>query len=302
MLAKTWESNDKLSFPVVVQEKLDGCPADFYADADGVVHARTRQGHPIQSVTHLLTELTGILSPGEHIIGELYNRDMSFSEISGLVRQSYPNYASTSLNLYVFDFYIDRIKGVWCYEDRMHYFRNSIWPRIKELKNAKRTVGVYIIESYSCQKPDDIDFAERTIKYHNPSYEGIVIRELTGKNTIFKAGWRSPGMIKKKRVETIDLRIASFEEAVDKDGNPKGMVGRINVYYSTGVESDENNDYTTWNVIGVGPGKLTQAERIELWNNRKAFNGRTIEIAYMPDKTYEALREARFMRFRPDKD
>jgi ATP-dependent DNA ligase len=149
---------------------------------------------------------------------------------------------------------------------------------------------------------DTFDKAMAKFPVDHPDAEGVVIRALYGDKSHFKAAWRSPGMLKLKVTETIDLPIHSFEEAVDKDGNKKGMVGRINVQYHTGASSDGNNEYTDFKLIGIGPGKLKHEERIELWKNQKAYVGRMIEIAYMPDPSYDALREPRFYRFRPDKD
>lgn len=96
--------------------------------------------------------------------------------------------------------------------------------------------------------------------------------------------------IRKHGIKHIGRQVG-FEEAVDKYGKPKGMVGRLDVLYKG-------------KVVGVGPGALTHKERKDLWESvRKGEQKIAIaEIKYMPDDTYEALRQATFVRWRPDKE
>lgn len=290
MLSKTYKENMKIDFPAVVTEKLDGVPGDFYAKK-GKFYGRTRQGEEIHSTPHILDALACCLPDGAHVIGELYNPRLAFSEISGAVRRHSPTINSLSLTLWAFDFYIEG-QEKW-YSERMRDLRSILKPFDRR---------VQFLNGYRVQDVSGIEYAENCIRNQNSLYEGIVIRPLMGKTSIFKAGWRSPGMIKKKRVQSIDLRIAGFEEAISKDGKPLGMVGRIEVYFPSGITSDGNNEYTDFKRIGVGPGKLSHAERETIWKNQKKYINRTIEVTYMPDPNYEALREARFYRFRPDKD
>ncbi|MCP4647185.1 MAG: hypothetical protein GY852_05520, partial [bacterium] len=94
----------------------------------------------------------------------------------------------------------------------------------------------------------------------------------------------------KKRQDTLDLMVVGFEEAIDKHGFPKGMVGRIQIMYK-GKQ------------IGAGPGKLSHVERTKYWDIYKKglFLPQLAEIAYKPDPSYDALREARFQCWRSDK-
>ena len=96
-------------------------------------------------------------------------------------------------------------------------------------------------------------------------------------------------MLKLKWKATLDLPVVSYEQAVSKDGKLLPMVGRINVKHNG-------------KVTGVGPGKMTHAERIAAWSRGSRDAGRIIEVAYMPDESYGGLREGRFYRYRPDKD
>ena len=75
------------------------------------------------------------------------------------------------------------------------------------------------------------------------------------------------------------------------------MVGRINVLYKG-------------EVIGAGPGKMKHIERKAIWDLYSgglplvdvAGDMLIAEVAFMRDPSYKALREARFSRWRTDKN
>jgi len=292
MLAKTYKSHKDLIFPLVASEKLDGVPGDFYANKFGTF-CRSRQDKEILSVDHILEWLDGELEPGMHVIGELYIPGEPFKNISGLVRTQETNYATKRLNLYIHDFYEEGRESTE-YEARM--------LEIRDILDCNGLIGgdspIKIVPTRFIQADlinnakDDyeaFDMFEAELYQNNPTAEGLVARTLYGPESYYKSGWRSPGILKSKQVKDIDLPIHSLEEAVSKSGEPLGMVGRINVVYN-----DE--------VIGVGPGKLTHAKRTDMYKNQDKYIGKMIEIHYMPDASYDALREARFDRFRPDRD
>lgn len=284
MLAKTYRKHKDLTLPASVQEKLDGVPGDFYYKRElGRVHARTRQGEELHSVDHIIAALTHALPDGAHVIGELRIAGMDFKDISGIARRHKTDVDTIKLKLHVFDFYIEGEEDCdfW---DRMDSALRYLW----ELAKAPDSV-VKFIPGCRIDTPEQLDEAVANFKRDNPESEGVVIRALTGKKSVYKAAWRSPGMLKLKWTETIDVPIDSFEEAVSKDGQPMGMVGRINVLYNGKVS-------------GVGPGKMKHEDRIAMWKDRKNQVGKMIEVAHMPDESYEGLREGRYYRHRPDKD
>lgn len=294
MLAKTYKSHKDLDFPVWISEKLDGVPGDFYNE-NGVIKVRSRQGEQILSVDHICDYLTGILEPGMHLIGELYIEGADFKDISGLVRRKESTAETYPLRLYVHDFYVEG--------NERTDFINRMFQYVTVISNLGD--GISLIQNIRTRKADNVAEFEAVLaefREVSPDAEGVVIRSLAGDKSFYKKGWRSPGLLKHKVTNTVDLPINSFQEALSKDGVPLGMVGRINVTYPSGVDSDEFNDHNEYSIIGVGPGKLTHIERKEIWENQSAYINRIIEIAYMPDDSYNALREARFHRFRPDRD
>lgn len=286
MLAKTYKKHKDLLLPVTVTEKLDGVPGNFFVPRksnSGDVLVKSRQNEEILSVPHIQKALKRALPKGAHVVGELYISGMDFKDISGIVRRQTPDEDTAKLRLYIFDYYVEGQEHVEFYHrmaecvDNLYFLTEGDDPLVRLIP------GLYV------DSVEVFDEAMAKFKKDRPDAEGVVIRALFGDKSGYKAGWRSPGMLKLKVTETIDLPIVSIEEAVDKDGALKGMVGRINVEYKG-------------QTIGVGPGKMKHKDRIEVFQNKEAYTGKMIEIAYMPDDSYDALREPRFYRFRPDKD
>lgn len=122
------------------------------------------------------------------------------------------------------------------------------------------------------------------IETYPREWEGIMIR-----SGDYECGKRSWNSMKYKEVPTVDLRVTGFTEAIAKDGVPKGMVGAVQCVYKH-------------KVINVGPGKMTHAERKKVFNNKGLYIGRIAEVKYMPDKSYEKLRQPTYQCWRMDKD
>lgn len=292
MLAKTYKKPRQFIFPCTVTEKLDGVAADFYGSSLGYTNVRSRQDEPILSVEHIRKWFEGKLPHKHHAVCELYVVGKDFKEISGMSR--WKDRQAPELVAYVYDYYVEDQEDM-PYKARMELMADNIGMEVEEDSPVQLIPGVYF------DNEDKILAYIERFKKERPEAEGLVIRALTGNKSGYKAAWRSPGMVKLKITETIDLEVVGFEEAIDKNDKPKGMVGRINVRYHTGASSDGNNEYTDYITIGAGPGKMSHKMRTEVWNNQKKYIGKIAEIAYMPDDSYEALREPRFYRWRDDK-
>lgn len=308
MLAKGFDSS-KLLFPVEVSIKLDGVACDFYKTAHGWA-AQSRQGKPLPSVAYILDHLdyaVGDALIGTHIVGELTVMGVScFKEAAGIIRRQE---ADERIVLNVYDayhndemdrWYAERVQDMndlieYCSKYNVAKQGNVSWQIIKRVPVSGRASNIQELQKY----------LEGTLKMmkQSPSFEGLVIRDLHGKNSVYKVGKRSWGMMKYKPKPSLDLKVVSFEEATaNKDmsflgeayekGEGLCAVGRINVEYKG-------------EVIGVGPGCLTHVERRTLWN--RFLNGDLpdvliAEVEYMLDDSYDALRQPVFKRWRPDKD
>jgi DNA ligase-1 len=275
MLAREYDPK-KVVFPVQVTEKLDGFAADFHFGVGQVV-GRSRQDKPYQSVDHICKFLYGRLQHrGWHLIGELTVAGVpDFKEAGGIIRRQETD---ERIRLNVYDWYTPRSLNL-TYSERM-----------KDLALFPELIGgpVAVIPGKTCWNAEEVEAAIAAIFERNPNAEGAMIR---GWGDVgYLPGKRSWNMMRYKPKPTMDLPVHSFEEAVSGDGAPLGMVGRINV------------NYNGPHYIGVGPGKFTHEERKEMWRNRKKYVGKILEVQYMRDPGYAALRQPTAQRWRPDKD
>lgn len=290
MLAATFNP-EKAQYPLMISEKIDGVAADFFpAVISGKIQwaVRSRDNKPILSVQHILDCLNQFVPAhqGMHIIGELHITGKDFKDISGISRRLSADDDTELLRLNIYDLYIEG-KEDTDYIDRY----NSILEYVVLPSTFPiRRIPSYFVEN---QASFDVRFAEivKSNRSKRPTgCEGIIVRIPTGKDSWYRVAKRPKGFAKMKAIETIDIPIVGYEEAVDaKTNEPLGMVGRLIVNYR-GVES------------GIGPGKLTHKERIDLFDTWPLWKGRVAEVAHMPDSSYKGLREGRFWYWRPDKD
>ena len=277
MLAKQYNPK-KLEFPVYVSRKLDGVAAEFKCSEDGVVTVRSRQDKPILSVQHICDALAEILEPGQGVVGELYiDGDFTFKDISGKVRQHEP---APELALYIYDFFRDN------YPAQMFVHRHIQIDKLMYDAGWRNMHPVYCVPHVLIRNQEELDMYTTGFFIAHPEAEGMVIRT---HQHLYEPGKRSWGMQKLKKRNTIDLKLVSIEEATDESGTGKGMAGRFNCEYKG-------------TVVGVGPGKLTHDERTIAFVNRESLVGSIVEVAYMPDAAYGALREPTVIRLRSDKD
>ena len=289
MLAKNME-NKKLSFPLYMSEKIDGLAVNL-TKMGGVVINLSRQNKPFQSIDHIMEEIGDLLEDGDKIVGELFIPGMDFKDSGGIIRRNAPD---LRIRLGVYD------------HVRMKYRGDAFETRYLE---SERMMGSYSprvgwlslkpfawITQIRCLHIDDIPVVEEVLQNAStqPTFEGWMYRSLSHQ---FHAGKRSWGMQRKTMKGSIDLRVVSVEEALEvKTKRPKGMVGRINVWYPHKDERGKHKD-----TCGVGPGRLTHDQRTRIWNNQNAFVGKIIEIEYKIDPSYNGLRQPTYQALRRDK-
>lgn len=289
---------DKLVFPVALSEKYDGVPIvlTLRVDSAGVpaeYTLRTRQDEPVISAHLVIDEwLVQNLSffegfVGIHkVVGEIVQtKDFRapFKDTSGIVRRQ--TCAGYDLTWGIFDYFWNGDDE--SYIDRFTHFTDKTQP----------TSNVHVIPFSICKNQAELDKIYDGFTMLHPKAEGMVARSATD---TFNPGKRSWGYQKMLNEPTIDLFIVGFEEAVDKYKEPKGMVGRVIAEY----HGDK---------IGVGPGKLSHAERKELWEEwvhwqsaiRSGYKDtpwkRLAQIKYKKDDSYDALRQPTFQHWRDDK-
>lgn len=284
-------SEKHLSFPVIVSRKYDGVPVRIDITEDGWT-TQTRQGKPMPSVETLVQEFVDeftkyIDGRPVTLIGEVIqwnNPGADFKDTSGIVRRQYDQ--SDQLGIMLFDCQAEPYEE---YSERIRWMKQNIGGSVYGIQLHQR---VSTVQCWDMPSMKHLLALQDELMRENPHWEGLVARN---HDDPWSPGKRSWGYQKMLQEPTIDLRIVGVEEAIDKDGNPKGMAGRLIASYKGGE-------------IGIGPGKLTHAERVSLWAEWVKYEGcydgwpRMAQIKYKRDDSYDALRQPTFQFWRDDKE
>lgn len=304
-LAQNYKAG-KTPFPAVAQIKYDGVPITFKSIGGHIVPL-TRQNEVCKSVDHIKDILREILEPGDEVTMEcLVKGEVDFKTISGVVRRH-----TTDKRIFGKIFDGARAKQHdMPYYDRYRWFGDVVNKAYRMIgtgghKPVQQALGAVVnteLEMY--------EWYSRQLHYYNKAaeqypdlgirLEGIMLHDIHRPYTPGKRIW---GMSRYKPQPTIDLRVVGYEEALSKTGVPLGMVGRINVELNRRQSTGE----VVRSVVGIGPGKLTHKEREALWRGYMAEDaslsgiGAIACIQYMPDPSYDALRQPTFQFWHKDK-
>ena len=309
-LAKNWDPDKwQKVLPAYAQIKYDGVPLTFIRK-DGVVQALSRQNEQMTSVPHMLNWARFLLlHEGASFTAECLVLGSPFKDSSGIIRRDEPN---ETIIGYVFD------------ANLMARPKDSYYTRINQMKiqtaalryDAGELPFPFIVAPMMLvETVDKVEKVLAGLKERLPDIEGIMLHSL---QKPFQPGKRCWGMSRYKPQPTIDLEVTSFEEAVSEAGEPLGMLGRVNVRLNrewgsgripdgwTAVPGKSDGNQRVWSkVVGIGPGKLSHQDRKDWWELYKRHtsvqDNLYAEIKYMPDPSYEALRQPTIQRFRTDK-
>ena len=303
-------SEKHLNWPVLISIKYDGVPVRIDIDHYGNYTCRTRQGKPVSSVSTLVQEFVDryVNDDGDTplpvtFVGEVVQHDNHFADFkvtSGIVRKQ----EDQSHRLAIALFECDIVETFIGRHEWMEDWVSGLHGR------------VHVVPQIAVENMDQLVQHQQEFNRLFPQAEGLVARN---HDDPFAPGKRSWGYQKVLNEPTIDLRIVGVEEAIDQHGQPKGMAGRLVASYKG-------------NRIGIGPGRLTHAERVELWEQYKQvaeccccgdpieghsigsghspvsmadyyeFPNSIAQIKYKKDDSYDALRQPTFQFWRDDKE
>lgn len=282
----------KMNWPAMHQQKIDGVPVRIIRQS-GDVRSYTRQGERVTSIPHIERLCSVLLQNGESVIMELYVPDQTFKYISGKVRQIKP---CPELRGWVFDFTTNTPTAGWW--ARRLTFKHRLEDAARIAQCSIEDLLVQLIHGVIVYDAEDAEEAHNALMLANPDAEGSVLHSMA---KTFQSGKRCWGTQRMKPVPTIDLMVVGFEEAISENGNPLGMVGRVNAELTKFVPNNIISAAST--IIGIGPGALTHTERKILWAEYKSgtYKPRIAEIRYMRDDSYDALRQPTFKQWRDDK-
>lgn len=280
---------DKMVYPAAVSLKLDGVPGNFLSTR----LPKTRQDTDITSVAHIQNFFVKHFPKGVGIVGELYDPDLKFKVIGGQVRDTKQQH--TNLKLHVFDLFVpDNPSAI--FEHRTEALRLVLEDTAGNLGKQLSDLPIIRIPQIIVQNEEEAREAHDAIMAANPDAEGTMLASLS---RVWTAGKRLWTLQKCKPEPTIDIEIIGFNEATNDEGvglNRVGrLIGKLNRVDAKGVQ--------TYSQTGVGPGRLTHKEAKALWADYKAgrYRPRIAEVKYMPDNSYDALRQGTFQRWRDDK-
>uniref|UniRef100_A0A6C0E4I8 Polydeoxyribonucleotide synthase [ATP] n=1 Tax=viral metagenome TaxID=1070528 RepID=A0A6C0E4I8_9ZZZZ len=256
MLADKWEPNSKtkrkvdITFPCFIQPKLDGIRCLTYLK-DGKIVNQSRQLKYFNNLTHINSELENILKKNPDLVldGELYNHDIVFNQIAGIVKKE---------KLKDEDF--EKLKQIQ-YHIYDCFFENknlSFNERNKFLQSLKDNMKyVKIVSTDTCKSKDDV------IVFHSKflldKYEGAILRN---SDSLYEFR-RSKHLQKFKTFSDDEFEIIDFKEGTGHD-------------LGTVIWKCKTKDGKEFDVRPIG----SVQERSELFKNGKQCIGKMLTVTY----------------------
>lgn len=213
MALKTWKDfGYRLSYPLLVQPKLDGHRMIALLDSDGKVILRSRRLHDVPGFDKLKKELQDLYdaSQDKSIIldGELYKHGMGLQNISGIVRaETGRDEEKDMLKYYLFDSF--SIGDKRSFDMRMERLKSFIGK-------PKRSSQLIINETMKVDSEQDAN-TYYTIACKD-GYEGIIYKSL-GKPYDYSLTKekRSSWYLKRKQQFDAEFEIVDFTQGKGKD-------------------------------------------------------------------------------------
>jgi ATP-dependent DNA ligase len=185
------ELNDKLlKYPCFVQPKLDGIRCLIY-EKDGNICFQSRNHSVFQSFPHLVPEIKRILTPGMILDGELYNHELTFQQITSIVRKKdHPDLSLIEYHLYDI-----------CVPDTEYSER-------REMIHKMKAKGMIVdVETHVAKNRQEIE------KYHSQfvhnGYEGLMVRMTDG---LYRQQIRSKDLLKYKHFKDDEFVVVGVHE------------------------------------------------------------------------------------------
>jgi ATP-dependent DNA ligase len=203
----------KLTFPVLVQPKLDGIRCVSSKVEDGKFAMKSRKGVEIKNFENIKKELKMLYSyvdSHKDLIfdGELFTKSLNFETISGIVRQENSNSENKHLIEYhIYDVYDPN--NTECPFIERSSFLNNLFKSVT-LKTIK-----LVDTRYSGNLNETVDFHQQFV---NEGFEGVIIRQ---ENGVYEENKRSKFLQKHKSFIEEEFEIEGFH---DGEGHDKDMV------------------------------------------------------------------------------
>ena len=259
MLADTWEPDSKtkrkidITFPCFVQPKLDGIRCLTYVKNNEIVN-QSRQLKYFKNLDHINFELKRIFSSFPKIVldGELYNHDIVFNQIAGIVKKEKLKVEDRekleNIQYHIYD----------CFLPNENKTATERVDMIEKIKNTIKFKYIKFVQTYNCPCKDDV-----VNKFHpafvEEKYEGLILRN---KDTSYEFT-RTKNLQKFKTFSDDEFEIIGFKQG---EGHDDGTV-----IWKCKVKNGKEFD-----VRPMG----TVKERSELYKNGDKCIGKMLTVTY----------------------
>ncbi len=256
MLADKWEPNSKtkrkvdITFPCFIQPKLDGIRCLTYLKDNKIVN-QSRQLKYFNNLTHINNELEIIFKKNPYLVldGELYNHDIVFNQIAGIVKKE---------KLKDEDF--EKLKQIQyhvydCFFENKNLSFNERYKFLQSLKDNMKYVK--IVSTDTCKSKDDVIIFHS--KFLLDKYEGAILRN---SDSLYEFR-RSKHLQKFKTFSDDEFEIIDFKEGTGHD-------------LGTVIWKCKTKDGKEFDVRPIG----SVQERSELFKNGKQCIGKMLTVTY----------------------
>jgi len=208
MLAQKFTERKKhIKFPAICQVKLDGIRSLTVKLSDGSVSIKSRKGKEFPHLNHLREEAKSF-PVGRYVDGELYSDELSFEQITGIVRRETLSAEDEKMLLKI------KIRAYDCFiveADEDFTLRHSTL-----CSTIAFTEHFTLVDNYLANNENDV------VEFHNrfvtDGYEGVMIRNLKGAYELDK---RSNNLQKFKVFQDGEFEIIGYDQG---SGNEAGCI------------------------------------------------------------------------------
>jgi len=270
MLAKEY-SLSKVSFPVTVQPKLDGCRALAYWEGDKV-KLISRAGKEWTVPTHINKALESILPKDTIFDGELYVHGQSCQTITSWIKKLREE--TLLVEYHVYD--VPVVEGL---EDTPSHFRMGYLEGLSV--KHRNTSTIQFVYTRVCNSEEEIKAFERSVVSNG--YEGAIVRNHDG---LYTFGYRSQDLMKLKVFQDSEFEVINIREGVGKFEG-----------HAVFICKNDLNDKTFECTIAS-----SMESRKEIYNNKADYIGQLLTVKYFHRTDDLVPRFPIALRFRPSED
>jgi len=274
---KIKKMDEKVSFPVYVQPKLDGYRCIAKTNAADEWELYSRNGKKYENFPSIIAELEEYGNPETVYDGEIMSDDFQAMQRTAFTTKKKRTVGD--VRYHIFDTLQDNeFARKACYRN-MHLRIRQMNDEAESMDFAGMTAFEFVI-TRQCDNWAEV--YEAHADYLGMGYEGTIVR--LNKMYEFK---RTDNLMKIKEMLSQDCKI---QQVVRGKGKNKNVMGAIRVLQEDGQTICE---------VGTG---FSDEMRQDFWDKQQELGERIVEIKYQELTPDGVMRFPVFLRFREDKD